>query len=562
VLPRRKTPAAALLLLVAATLVGCAGARPFEPPESLPDDRRPIPKPAEREINIAGELADNQVIRQVKQMFDLARGARRVTRHPKESMDVDAFDEVANSSWFTNRNHMLPMSVEEFRRGPNRSGGPDMSSTWEVFRAKLQGYTPGFSIVDGKGERYVIKFDPARHPELITGAEVVSTLFFYAAGYYTPENYVVEFDPSILRLGANVKFVDERGKKRAMRLEDVDAILRKVPKLPDGRVRALASKYVEGVPIGPFRYRGTREDDPNDIIPHQHRRELRGLRVLAAWLCHYDTKSGNTLDTYVTDDRGGHVRHYLIDFGSTLGGGAAGPEPRYRGHENDFDPHALLFNTATLGLYVRPYERLRYSTLPSVGLYESALFDPEEYKFQSPNPAFENMTRRDAYWGAKIVTSFTDEQITAAVEEARYSDPAARDYLIRTIIERRDKIGRYYFSRVNPLDHFTLARDDGRWVLSFDDLAVDRGLEDAARTTYRYTLRRDGEVVVKDVEAGARARVALPADVVEGRAGQWECSIETSRSGGDWSKPVHVYFEAATAEDGEGLALVGLHREG
>ncbi|NIW47138.1 MAG: hypothetical protein GWN30_21030, partial [Gammaproteobacteria bacterium] len=60
--------------------------------------------------------------------------------------------------------------------------------------------------------------------------------------------------------------------------------------------------------------KGIRDDDLNDVIPHQHRRELRGLRVVAAWLNHFDTKANNTLDVYVED---GYVRHYLIDFGST-----------------------------------------------------------------------------------------------------------------------------------------------------------------------------------------------------------------------------------------------------
>jgi hypothetical protein len=85
------------------------------------------------------------------------------------------------------------------------------------------------------------------------------------------------------------------------------------------------------------------------------------------------------------------------------------------------------------------------------------------------------MTDRDAYWGAKIVASFSDAQIAAAVDAAKYEDPRAREYLVRSLIARRDKIARHWFGRVAPLDFFRI-QDGG---LRFQDLAVDIGLENA-----------------------------------------------------------------------------------
>ena len=38
------------------------------------------------------------------------------------------------------------------------------------------------------------------------------------------------------------------------------------------------------------------------------------------------------------------------------------------------------------------------------------------------------------------------------VEVAEYSDPPAGRYIADTLIERREKIGRYFFSQVLPLD--------------------------------------------------------------------------------------------------------------
>jgi hypothetical protein len=68
-------------------------------------------------------------------------------------------------------------------------------------------------------------------------------------------------------------------------------LLQRAPRRPDGTYRALASKLLPGKPVGPFQYFGTRPDDPNDIFPHENRRELRGLRVFAAWLNHDDSRA-------------------------------------------------------------------------------------------------------------------------------------------------------------------------------------------------------------------------------------------------------------------------------
>jgi hypothetical protein len=530
----------AAALATSAALSGCAGGGRFVAPDPIPDDRRNIPEPEGREIN--------------------ARGLRWMTGSRKEAMNVDALDEVPNSSWFTNRNHLRPMSVDEIRRGPDTVGAPDQSAPWIIKRAKSQGVTPGFHIVDRNDQRYLIKFDPKDHPELITGAEVVSTKLFYAAGYHTPENHVVYFDPADLRVGDEVKFTDEKGKKRLMREDDLRRILEKVRVSPDGKIRAVASKYVAGNPIGPFKYSSTRDDDPNDIIPHQHRRELRGLRVIAAWIGHFDTKAGNSLDAFVEDGGRGYVRHYLIDFGSTLGAGAEGPVPKFRGHENDVDPHALAQNVLTLGLWVRPYEKLGAPPHPSVGLWESDLFEPQEYKFLTPNPAFENMTDRDGYWGAKIVMSFTDEQIDAAVEEARYSHPDAAAHIARVIKERRDKVGRHWFARVNPLDRFEITSGTSGIELSFADLAVDTGLERAADTNYRFTLDRDGRPAVEH-EPFTGTTISITPAMLGDTSGskqptQWACSIETKRGDGSWSDPVRVYLEPRAGE----VSIYGVRR--
>ncbi|MEE9169292.1 MAG: hypothetical protein V3U73_05965, partial [bacterium] len=413
-------------LALVACMIGCSSSGNFRLPDTIPDDRNPIPKPKQRDINIAGDAFDNQFVDQLDQSFELSRQVRNIFGRRKQAMNVDAYGEVANSSWFTNRNAKKLMSIEEIKKGPNTGTGPDMSGIWTITGAKSEGITPGFQVKDRRGDTYFIKFDPKAYGELASGAEAVSTRLFYAMGYNVPENYIVYFHPRMLKLAEQVKIIDGKGRERLMEISDIEEIFAKVASpLPDGRHRVLASKRLAGEGLGPFRYKGTRRDDPNDIIPHQHHRELRGLRLPSAWLNHFDTKDGNSLDMYVTEDNKSHVEHYLIDFGATLGSASYRPNHPWRGHENSFDPHVIAMNILTVGLYVRAWEKLEGVRFPSIGLYESKLFHPQKYKPQIPNPAFENMTNLDGYWGAKLVMSFTDEQLETAVAQGQYSNPEA-----------------------------------------------------------------------------------------------------------------------------------------
>ena len=80
-----------------------------------------------------------------------------------------------------------------------------------------------------------------------------------------------------------------------------------------------ARGWLPGKVLGNFRYEGTRPDDPNDLVPHEQRRELRALRVFGAWTNLRDLKSRNTLDTLVNENGQAVVKHWLQDVGSTFG---------------------------------------------------------------------------------------------------------------------------------------------------------------------------------------------------------------------------------------------------
>ena len=109
----------------------------------------------------------------------------------------------------------------------------------------------------------------------------------------------------------------------------------------------------------------------------------------------------------------------------------------------------------SLGLYEDPWRRLRRSdSLPEIGYFESTVFTPQSFKPLEPNTAFANLTDRDGYWAAKIISAFTDEQLLAVAEQGQYENPEATHYIARTLAERRDKIVRCWFDAVPPLDFF------------------------------------------------------------------------------------------------------------
>ena len=237
----------------------------------------------------------------------------------RRAMSINTIDEVPDSSWFTNRIISgTPMSVMDVARGPDTGKGP-APGKWTLASGKSDGITPGFTILDAAGDRWFIKFDPPKWREMASGAEVAVTKLFHALGYHVPENYIAELTRDNLVIDDRSTITAADGGERHLTDADVNRLLKMAAQESDGSYRVIASKAVPGKPIGPFLYVGTRSDDPNDVVPHEHRRELRALRVFAAWTQHVDSKSINSLDTLVTEGGRTVVRHYLIDFGSTLG---------------------------------------------------------------------------------------------------------------------------------------------------------------------------------------------------------------------------------------------------
>ena len=242
------------------------------------------------------------------------RPAGRERQHPRRGARLELVHEPDRRAAHDRRG-------DRARRRPWRP--PDVAQPLTVIAAKSGGITPGFTMRDARGHVYFVKFDPAAHPEPLHRRRRDRVAFLPRLWLPRPPERRRLHPPRAAprRPGARVsrargqEAADDRGRPRPHPR-------RAPPAGRTARIRIVASRGLAGEPVGPFEYRGTRADDANDVFPHEHRRELRGLRVFAAWLNHDDSRSLNTLDMFVAGDGGGYVRHHLIDFSSTLGSGS------------------------------------------------------------------------------------------------------------------------------------------------------------------------------------------------------------------------------------------------
>ena len=299
------------------------------------DDMRTIPPPKPHDLSKSYEFVAN-TFGETAHSFGPA-------------LNVNTLGEVPDSSWFTNRIGQRDMTIDEVLRGPNTVDGP-ASGTWQVTGRPDAGITPKFTIKDARGDTYLIKLDPDSNPELPSSVELIATKLFHAIGYHVPEDFLVRFTLDRLTVAPGALARNATGDKVPIEMADVERWLRKAPRRADGSIRALASRYVPGQVVGQFMYTGRRPDDPNDLYPHERRRELRGMRVFAAWLNHDDARSINSIDTYVDDDGRRYIRHYMQDFGSVLGSGSTSAQQPRGGYEYLIEPDKVGKGLAGRGL--------------------------------------------------------------------------------------------------------------------------------------------------------------------------------------------------------------------
>jgi hypothetical protein len=482
------------------------------------------------------------------------------------ALDVNALDEVPCSTWFCARNHLHPMTPEEVVAGPPATA-PVLPFT--IVKGKDEGAATGFQVVDAKGRRFMLKVDPAAHLGMATGGEIVGYRIFHAAGYYVPGAFHIDLRDSDLELAPEATFKLWKVEKRPLTWARVRAQLAGVARLPDGRIRAVAVPWIPGQALGGFDLIGRRADDPNDRIPHERRRSLRASWVLFAWLAVLDPSSINTMDSVVSVDGRRFVRHWHFDFGCALGSSTTRQQSAANQGEYPVEIGRSLRALFSLGFYHRPFEdqRDQWRTLvtehPSIGYLPAETFDPDIFRTNRKLPSHVRMTDRDAYWGAKVVTAFTDAQIKAVIAAADLPSADAA-YAVHALEVRRDIIGRRYLRAIAAVEAPALSQD-GREVC-FQDLAIARGYAHPAEARYHIAVADGlGHSLDSGEQRPGGPRTCVPIAAGDVGSGYRVVSIATTLDGGAGStkrlttKASRIHLRWREAE--RRFVVVGLERD-
>ena len=376
------------LTLLATTLACTAGCAQFQRQNSQSWLAEPLRASNESEEAFAVKAAFWYPLRDI---VTLGPFARAFFGDPAWNVNDDGG--VDDSSFYTNRivTDVLPEELAD-----NPWNVPRPRPPWQIVKRKTGGATRGLIARDALGRTFQLKLDHPDYADLGTSAEVIGARLMYLLGYHVPPVFLVN--------------IAGTGDQRF-----------------DGR-RASASLYLEGNVLGHF---------PFDWF--RYRREMRAARLACGWINDVDRAANNNLVVV----RDGRAYYYLIDFNSSLGSWNGRPKEPWQGrcYRGDglwpcwrrlfpqSDPHQLVVS-------------------PAVGRF-NADFDPRTWRPNLPNTAFDHMTDDDARWMAERLAALPEVHIRAAVAAACFSDLADADYVLSTLLERRNRILACYGSSPN-----------------------------------------------------------------------------------------------------------------
>lgn len=493
------------------------------------------------------DFFDQNVYSEGMNQLDFGRWGRRFSGKALPSKNVNVFDEVPDSSFFTNRQGRERLSPEALEKGYQETSGPDLSRPLRVVAAEQRGVYPRFWIQDAKDEAYLLEFDPQGKLELVTAAEVIASRFYHALGYAVPQLTILFIKAEQLQVDPSATTWEDSGFKKALSQQRLEEYLMVLPQNAEGLYRASACKIPQGDFYGSFSFESRRKEDPTDIVNHRDLREIRALGIFASWLNHYDLRESDTLDMFVSHSGETGWKHYLGGFAGALGATREGAKEPMLGYEHMVDYGETAKSILALGFREKPWQKKwslageKVQGSPAVGYFTNDLFDPARYKTEFPYEAFRLVTRADGFWAAKILMNFSDDDIRALVKAGQYSDAKDAETVAKTLIERRDMIARHWCLSANPLEGFSFSGNK----LSFRDLAVEKGFAAQEGTVYSVSVAGE-DLKEKTVSLEVKEPVVSVDPSWIPASGETKLSIRVARaSSKDLSPAVTVLLNAS-----------------
>ena len=460
------------LLILGLALAGCGSSvRRFpirEPMLADPDSTPFLPRPKEYKAPEIWDTVDNILFRPLVDVL--------AVRQTPRAKNVNSLDEVPDSAWLHSRIDEVSGNIAAFVRGACSETPPDPKGPWTVVSGKPDGANPGFQVKDATGQRYFFKPDGGRGQERQSIADLIGTRVHHAAGFNTACTRVIYIHPSAFTISPKAKAENFVGDKVPFTPEMLKKALDYGMTNAEGSVRGGLSQFLPGTPLGPWVDFGVRPDDPNDVIPHENRRELRGTYIFGAWLSHYDAREQNSMDMWEgAEGKPGFVKHYQLDFGDCLGSLSDWDRvSRRRGHAYEVDWPVAFVELVTFGLLPRLWRDPHLSPAGlTLGYFTADQFEPDNYRTAYPFGPYARVTEADAAWGARILARITPEMVHALIASANLSNKVMERELEIALLGRREKLLRRYLTRLSPLAR---PRIDGEGRLCVIDARIEGGL--------------------------------------------------------------------------------------
>jgi hypothetical protein len=532
-------------ILVALAGALCAGCdyRPARfadaPPVTEVADDEPIAMPRPVEVNDVVEFSDLFVGRPLVE-------AMRTRRRPPPG-DINALDDVPRSRWFS------PLDVEDgsFEMA-YAEGGPPVPP-YRVLLERAPSGNGGIPVIDGLGRRFELRRDPPDRQEVRTAAAAISARIVRALGYLVPEVYVTDASEGDFAIAPgeqhplSILSGTEPTEPDIVRKQLVNSLtewLESAPPNGKGAFRFSATRWPPGADMGRTAVAGTRADDPNDRVPHEHRRTLRALKLVGAWLGMTRFTPHDLRDVYAGTPGAGHLLHHVVGMDKSLGTEAIiGKRPEQKDE---------MFLLATLGFApdpnIPPTQR-KYVAIGAIG----EEIDPGQYGPALPFPPMENTDGADAFWIAKRIAAVSEELILYAVRAGKVSNGTARKLLFELILARQRRVVEWGYAQATACD---VEAVDERGIVVVDR-AVAAGFTKGKGTEYVVSYfdsngdpSHPGAVLGPE---GARFAVPLPRSAVP-KDGYVVVRLRSEIGG----KPAPRSLEMHVIRDAKGTRVIGV----